>query len=114
MYNKKRTKKSGILFEKCATTSDKGKEASFSPFTSIFFLSNNRIVVTWYVYDKGKPIWLIGEGTHDGYKATLEASIAENGLFPPNFNSSDVKINNWGQFELEFYNCNKGFLSGTQ
>ena len=77
---------------------------------NLFMLSNNRIVVTWYVYDNGKPIWLLGEGVHDGYKAILEVNTVEGGLFPPNFNSNDVNNKDWGQFELEFYNCRQGLF----
>ncbi len=76
---------------------------------NVYMLADNRIVVIWYVYDnEGKPIWLLGLGEHDGTKATLTVQIGDNGLFPPNFDSNAVNLQNWGTMELEFSGCNNG------
>lgn len=78
---------------------------------NIYMLENNGIVAVWYIYDDaGNPLWLIGSGTHDGSKATVDVSIAEGGNFPPNFDPAAVNLASWGQFELEFYSCNQGLF----
>ena len=78
---------------------------------NVYMLADNRIIVIWYVYDNlGNPMWLLGVGTHDGFTATLDVSIAEGAMFPPNFNPDDVNLTNWGQFELTFSNCDAGLF----
>lgn len=78
---------------------------------SVYMLEDNRIIVIWYVYDNnGKPIWLFGTGVHDGEKALLDVISTTGAMFPPNFNQGDVDRNNWGQFELEFNDCNNGMF----
>jgi|GEM_PF-6105786 len=79
---------------------------------NVYMLTNNRIVVIWYVYDKqGNPIWLLGVGDHDGVKATMAVQKGSGAKFPPNFISSDVILDDWGTFELEFSACNTGKFS---
>lgn len=81
---------------------------------SLYMLNDNVAVATWYVYDnQGKPVWLIGVGSHDGYSITFDVSITDGGNFPPLNNSDDVNINNWGQFKLRFTDCNVGQFSWT-
>ena len=81
---------------------------------NVYLLDNNRIVIFWYVYDNdGNPIWLLGNGTHDGVKAHLDVQIGSGARFPPNFNSNDAVFDNWGTFDLEFSDCNAGTFSWT-
>jgi hypothetical protein len=76
---------------------------------SVYLFDDNRIIVIWYVYDNnGNPIWLFGTGVQNGDKALLDVSSKSGAMFPPNFNSKDVISNYWGQFELEFNDCNNG------
>ena len=78
---------------------------------TVNMLANNRIIVTWFVYDnQGNQAWLIGVGTHDGMKATLDVTVTSGAMFPPNFSAGDVNLENWGQFELEFSGCNDGLF----
>jgi hypothetical protein len=78
---------------------------------NIYMLEDNRMVAVWYVYDsQGRPLWLIGTGTHDGVKATIDVSIANGALFPPLFNPDDVNLESWGQFEIQFNDCNSGLF----
>jgi hypothetical protein len=78
---------------------------------NVYMLADNRIIVLWYVYDdQGNQVWLLGVGTHDGTKATLDVTFNDGAMFPPNFDSADVNSVSWGQFELEFSNCNDGLF----
>ncbi len=78
---------------------------------NVYLLDNNRILSIWYVYDnEGKPIWLLGTGEHDGKNATLDVIIADGGMFPPDFNTDDVNLINWGTFKLEFTSCDSGLF----
>jgi len=76
---------------------------------NVYMLANQRVIVIWYVYDDfGNPLWLLGVGTHDGFKATIDVSINTGAMFPPNFDPDDVIRADWGKFELEFTSCNNG------
>gem|GEM_PF-7065993 len=78
---------------------------------NVYMLADNRIIVIWYVYDdQGNQVWLLGVGTHDGTKATLDVNIASGAMFPPHFNAEDVDLETWGQFTLEFSDCNNGLF----
>lgn len=78
---------------------------------NVYMLDNNGIIVIWYVYDdQGNQVWFLGIGSHDGTKATLDVSITDGAMFPPNFDPNDVNLTSWGQFELEFSGCNTGFF----
>jgi hypothetical protein len=81
---------------------------------NVYMLDKNRIIVIWYVYDnEGNPIWLLGIGTHDGLIAHLDVKIGSGAQFPPNFDTNDVVLTNWGTFDLEFSDCNSGIFSWT-
>jgi hypothetical protein len=78
---------------------------------NVYMLADNRILLFWYVYDvQGNQVWLLGVGTHDGIKATLDVTVTSGAMFPPDFNAGDVNSENWGQFELEFSGCNNGLF----
>lgn len=78
---------------------------------NVYMLADNRLIVIWYVYDAvGNPIWLLGIGSHDGSKATLDVKYYDGTMFPPNFNADDVNATEWGQFELEFSGCDTGLF----
>jgi len=78
---------------------------------NVYMLADNRIIVLWYVYDdQGNQVWLLGVGTHDGTKATLDVTFNDGAMFPPDFDSADVNTVSWGQFELEFSGCNNGLF----
>jgi len=79
---------------------------------SVYVLDNNKILVIWYVYDDvGKPLWLLGVGTHDGFTATLDVNQFSGAQFPPNFNATDVIGTAWGTFQLSFSDCDNGLFS---
>jgi len=76
---------------------------------NLYMLPNERVVAFWYVYDtQGSPLWLIGIGSHDGFKATLDVTLNTGARFPPNFDANDVVTESWGTLEIEFSSCNNG------
>ena len=78
---------------------------------NLYMLPNHAVLVFWYVYDDtGNPIWLLGIGAHDGFKATMGVSITNGTMFPPDFDPDDVNLVNWGQFELSFTSCDAGLF----
>jgi len=78
---------------------------------NVYLLSDDVLIVLWYIYNNtGDPIWLLGIGTHDGSKATLDVKYYDGAMFPPNFESDDVNPTDWGQFELEFSGCDTGLF----
>ncbi|WP_154224198.1 choice-of-anchor B family protein [Marinicella rhabdoformis] len=74
---------------------------------SLEVLADNRMAVYWYTYDKdGNQMWLVGTGTFEGNKAILDVARTSQAMFPPLFNPDDLNTEIWGQFEIEFSDCN--------
>ncbi len=81
---------------------------------NVQILENNRLLMYWYVYDSiGQPLWLIGIGDYQGNTAYLNVSILSGAKFPPNFDTNDVNMQDWGTMELEFSGCNNGTFKWT-
>ncbi|MCX7553536.1 M28 family peptidase [Marinicella sp. S1101] len=79
---------------------------------TIEVLPGNRILLVWYVFDQlGNQIWLVGAGEYDGSVATVDVTISELGLFPPEFNTADVNSTLWGTLQIEFDGCNTAMFS---
>ncbi len=105
-------------------TKDQAFEASFSTLwydpqqnghgINVYMLADNRILVIWYVYDNnGQPIWLLGVGNYNGLNAHMTVQAGSGAHFPPNFNASDVVLDDWGTFDLSFSDCDSGTFSWT-
>ncbi len=75
----------------------------------------DRVATAWYVYNAfGQQRWIVGEGTISGDTATIPAAVyTTGGLFPPNFNSADVRTKPFGTLTFRFSNCNAGTLTWT-
>lgn len=79
---------------------------------SIEINEGNRIIAIWYTYDNdGNQMWLLGVGTYENNVATLDVTVTDNGVFPPNFVAEDVVSSNWGTFQLDFADCNNANFS---
>ncbi len=79
---------------------------------SIDVLPNGQIVAIWYTYDQsGNQIWLLGVGEYTGSTAILGVTITEGGVFPPGFDPNDVVRSDWGEFQLDFTDCDNGIFS---
>lgn len=92
----------------------------------IQFPGNGAALAVWYTFDSaGNNIWIIGQGTYSGNKATLSAYTTTGGFFPPNFPADPAKIGRppWGTLTFTFSDCNNavaawvplvaGYVSGT-
>jgi hypothetical protein len=75
----------------------------------------DRVAVTWYVYNTfGEQRWIVGEGTIDGDTANIPTAIyTDGGLFPPNFNPSQVQTKTFGSLSFQFSDCNSAVLTYT-
>lgn len=74
---------------------------------SLEVLANNNMVVYWYTYDnQGNQMWLVGTGSYQGNVAVLDVARTKGPMFPPLFNASDLNTEVWGQFEIDFTDCN--------
>jgi len=92
----------------------------------IQFPGNGVALAVWYTFDNvGNNVWIIGQGTYSGNKATLSAYTTTGGFFPPNFPTDPNKISRtqWGTLTFTFSDCNNtvaawvplvaGYVSGT-
>ncbi len=74
---------------------------------AIDFDEANRVAVTWYVYNAGQQIWLVGSGALNGNRATVPAFIASGGQFPPGFDPGAVTLTPWGTLTLDVRSCQR-------
>lgn len=56
-----------------------------------------QMTLAWYHYLDGKQKWLVAQGPVLGTTALLSAQSASGSQFPPDFESTDVVYNEWGQ-----------------
>ncbi|MFK7954513.1 MAG: hypothetical protein AB8B96_00320 [Lysobacterales bacterium] len=61
-----------------------------------------RLLATWYVYENGKPLWLIGTGEVGEDRATLDMTVTTGADFGSRFDPADVVREPWGTLELVF------------
>ncbi|MBD8526177.1 DUF4331 family protein [Pseudomarimonas arenosa] len=75
----------------------------------------DRVAMTWYTYDtQGRQRWIVGDGTISGNTMTINnAYSTSGGLFPPNFDSSQVTQVPFGSITMSFTDCNTGSLTFT-
>ena len=71
------------------------------------------VIVTWYTYQQGEQLWLIGNGDLVDGRATFELIQASGAQFGPDFRSEDVVRTVWGSGELEILDCNSVRLTAT-
>lgn len=55
------------------------------------------MVLTWFTYFEGQQYWILATGLVNGETATLMAKSGYGSSFPPNFESSDIIFENWGE-----------------
>lgn len=66
------------------------------------------LVVSWFAYHQGEPIWLVGVGPVVGDAATVPLSIGSGGQFPPAFQSNQASLQDWGTLTLRFVSARSG------
>lgn len=79
---------------------------------AVEILPNNVGLIYWYVYDNaGNQLWLIGNGTYKESQLNVDLTLVSGSRFPPNFDSNDLKLTDWGTATLTFENCNNAMFS---
>jgi hypothetical protein len=64
-------------------------------------------VLTWYTYQNGEQIWLIGVGSRNGNRLTFDNMIITSGAdFGSDFDANDVQRETFGEIILDFNDCN--------
>lgn len=74
-------------------------------------LSGNRILVYWYTYDNGQPLWLTGVGTYSGVTAEIELSQFNGSDFGVNHNGDSVSSKVFGSLTITFDSCDTGSMT---
>jgi poly(3-hydroxybutyrate) depolymerase len=66
-----------------------------------------KLLVYWFTYLDGEQVWLGGVGEIEGDSSSLEMSVFSGGRFPPDFDSSMVLAESWGELSLVFLDDNR-------
>lgn len=77
-------------------------------------LPGNTMLAEWYVYaPNGGQAWIVATGPITGNTAVLQAfqKVGSGGVFPPNFNPTQLQNLPWGTITFTFTDCNNGTVS---
>lgn len=66
----------------------------------ILFNNQPGVVVSWYVYDQGQPLWLSGAGVLDGNTANLNLAITSGPEFGSAHDPAAMQTALWGSLDL--------------
>lgn len=81
---------------------------------SFSFGGDGNVAVAWYVYSATRQVWVIGNSTLVGNRATIPMFIATgNPGFPPDFDPSAVTLLPWGTLTLDVRDCDSIRVSWT-
>ncbi len=58
------------------------------------------VLASWYVYEQGAPLWLIGTGPITGNTATLQVYITEGPQFGADYDVNDYREQLWGTLTM--------------
>ena len=81
---------------------------------SIEVLPGNMMLAEWFVFAPyGGQTWIVATGPITGNAAVLQGyyPVGAGGLFPPNFNPSQLQNQPWGTVTFTFTDCNSGHVS---
>lgn len=73
-------------------------------------ISNNneqRLLVSWYVFADGQPVWLNGTGPVVGNQASLDVTITAGPQFGAAYDTEDLMISEWGSMKLTLAGANE-------
>ena len=72
-------------------------------FLHVFGSAEQRqLVAVWYVFDRGKPLFLVGAGPINGDSATMTLGITRGPDFPPDYRVADLQRQPWGTATFRF------------
>lgn len=72
-----------------------------------------QMTLAWYHYLEGKQNWVVAQGPVFGNLAQLTGYSGNGGLFPPNFESTQVALSEWGYLQFEMLSQSKANISWT-
>lgn len=72
-----------------------------------------QLVAVWYVFDRGKPLFLVGAGPIAGDTATLTLGITRGPDFPPDYRVADLERRVWGTATFRFTGANTAQVEWT-
>ena len=78
---------------------------------SIEILPDNRLLLFWFTFnpDGTQQTWLVGSGTYTGNVATIDSAVMPaGGRWIPNFDSTKIIENAWGNLTLTFDDSGHG------
>ncbi len=68
---------------------------------------NDRLNMYWFTHHDSNPVWVGGVGEIiEGQPISIDLHIADGTNFPPDFNTQDVNLTQWGQATLDFETAN--------
>jgi hypothetical protein len=77
----------------------------------IHVISPQQAAATWNVFQPdGSQLWLFGDGRIDVGRIIFDAFVVEGGTFPPRFGDQRPEATAWGQFIVDFVDCNSARL----
>lgn len=83
-------------------------------FLHVFGSGDSRqLVAVWYVFDRGKPLFLVGAGPIVGDSATLTLGITRGPDFPPDYAVADLDRRVWGTATFRFTGDDAAQVSWT-
>jgi hypothetical protein len=72
-------------------------------------LAGERFVATWYTFDAGGArLWIVANGSLVDGVATLDAFVAQGGVFPTAAAAAATQNLPWGQLRFRFTDCGHG------
>ncbi len=74
-------------------------------------LDDNRIIIYWYSYDQGNPLWLLGIGTYAGDTSTVTFTQFQGSDFGVNHDADLVTSQPFGDATFTFDTCNSGSMT---
>jgi hypothetical protein len=77
----------------------------------IHVISPQQAAASWNVFrPDGSPMWLFGDGHIDVGRIVFDAFEVAGGTFPPRFGEQRPELSSWGQFIIDFVDCNSARL----
>jgi len=72
-----------------------------------------QLFASWLTFaPQGGQSWIVGLGPIDGNRAVLHGfqTVGSGGRFPPNFNATNVREEDWGTLTFTFSDCDHGHV----
>jgi plastocyanin len=80
-------------------------------------LPGNAMLAIWFVFNPAGTAqnWIYSQGPYDpnSNDVVLPAFLEQGGAFPPNFDSTQLTVPEWGALEFRFTDCNNGTAEYT-